>query len=224
LERDEMSVESEIFEIVVRAVLVSGSATLLASVWGLPIGVLIGLRRFRARSVVKGFFSAMIGMPTVSLGLILYMLFSRSGPLGFLHLMYTPLAITIGQSVLVTPMVISFVTGTIESTDPEIRDLARTLGASETEASLAVLRESFSGVVLAIVASFNRAVAELGVALMLGGNIRGVTRVLTTSIALETTRGELFLGIVLTVILLVIVFSLNTVVNLVQRRRRGLHD
>jgi tungstate transport system permease protein len=221
LERNEMSVESEIFEIVIRAILVSGSATLLASFWGLPIGVLIGLRRFRARSVVKGFFSAMIGMPTVSLGLILYMVFSRSGPLGFLQLMYTPLAITIGQSVLVTPMIISFVTGTIESTDPKIRDLARTLGASETEASLAVLRESLSGVVLAIVASFNRAVAELGVALMLGGNIRGVTRVLTTSIALETTRGELFLGIVLTVILLVIVFSLNTVVNFAQRRRWG---
>jgi len=216
-----MSAESEIFEIVLRAVLVSGSATLLASLWGLPIGVLIGLGRFRARSVVKGFFNAMIGMPTVSLGLILYMLFSRSGPLGFLHLLYTPLAITIGQSVLVTPMIISFVTGTIESTDPRIRDLARTLGASETQASLAVLRESLSGVLLAIVASFNRAIAELGVALMLGGNIRGVTRVLTTSIALETTRGELFLGMMLTFILLVIVFSLNTVVNLVQRRRRA---
>ena len=214
-----MSVESEIFEIAIRAIVVSGSATLLASLWGLPLGVLIGLRRFRARSAVKGFFSAMIGMPTVSLGLVLYMLFSRSGPLGYLHLMYTPLAIVIGQSVLVTPIVVSFVTGTIESTDPEIRDLARTLGASETEASLAVLRESLSGVVLAVVASFNRAVAELGVALMLGGNIRGVTRVLTTSIALETTRGELFQGTVLTGILLTIVFSLNTVVNFVQRRR-----
>ena len=215
-----MSAESEIFEIVLRAMVVSGSATLLASLWGLPIGVLIGLRRFRARSVVKGFFNAMIGMPTVSLGLILYMLFSRAGPLGFLHLLYTPLAITIGQSVLVTPIIVSLVVGTVESTDPRIRDLARTLGASEMQASLAVLRESLSGVLLAIVTSFNRAIAELGVALMLGGNIRSVTRVLTTSIALETTRGELLLGMMLTVILLVIVFSLNTVVNLVQRRRR----
>lgn len=215
-----MSVESEIFEIVIRAILVSGGATLLASLWGLPIGVLIGLGRFRGRSVVKSFFNAMIGMPTVSLGLILYMLFSRSGPFGFLHLLYTPLAIVVGQSLLVTPIVISLVMGTIESTDPEIRDLARTLGASETQASLAVLRESVSGVLLAVVTSFNRAIAELGVALMLGGNIRGVTRVLTTSIALETTRGELFLGMMLTVILLVIVFSLNTVVNFVQRRRR----
>lgn len=216
-----MSVESEIFEIVIRAILVSGSATLLALLWGLPIGVLIGLGRFRGRSVVKSFFNAMIGMPTVSLGLILYMLFSRAGPFGFLHLLYTPLAIVVGQSVLVTPIVISLIMGTIESTDPEIRDLARTLGASETQASLAVLQESVSGVLLAVVTSFNRAIAELGVALMLGGNIRGVTRVLTTSIALETTRGELFLGMVLTAILLVIVFSLNTVVNLLQRRRRG---
>ncbi len=162
-----------------------------------------------------------MGMPTVSLGLVLYMLFSRAGPLGFLHLLYTPLAMTIGQAVLITPIIVSFVTSTVESVDPEIRDLAKTLGASEVQASLAVVKESMSGVFLAIVASFNRAIAELGIALMLGGNIRGVTRVLTTSIALETTRGELVLGMVLTVILLAIVFGLNTVVSYFQRRGHG---
>jgi len=215
-----LSVETEVFEIVIRAILVSGTATLLSSLWALPAGVFLGLKRFRARSIAKGFFVTMLGMPTVSLGLILYLLFSRAGPLGFLHLLYTPQAMIIGQAVLITPIIVSFVMNTIESVDPEIRDLAKTLGASETQVSLAVLKESMNGVFLAIIASFNRAIAELGVALMLGGNIRGITRVLTTSIALETTRGELVLGLVLTIILLSIVFALNTIVNLFQRRRR----
>jgi tungstate transport system permease protein len=171
--------------------------------------------------VVKGFFNTMMGMPTVSLALILYLIFSKAGPLGFLHLLYTPLAIILGQAVLITPITVSFVTNTVESVDPEIRDLAKTLGASEAQASLAVLRESTRGVLLAIIASFNRAISELGVALMLGGNIRGVTRVLTTSIALETTRGELALGLALTIILLSIVFVSNTLVNLIQRRGTG---
>lgn len=216
-----MSVEVEIFEIVARTIVISGAATLLAALWGLPAGIFLGMKRFRGQSIVKGFFNAMLGMPTVSLGLILYLVLSRAGPLGFLHLLYTPLAITLGQAVLITPITVSFVTNTIASVDPEIRDLAKTLGASETQASIAVLTESISGVFLAIIASFNRAIAELGVALMLGGNIRGITRVLTTSIALETTRGELVLGITLTIILLSIVFTLNTIVNLLQRRETG---
>jgi tungstate transport system permease protein len=211
-------VETEILEIVVRAIVVSGTATLLATIWGLPVGVFLGLKRFRGRSVLRGFFNAMLGMPTVSLGLFLYLIFSRAGPLGFLHLLYTPIAIVLGQAILITPLIISFVASTIENVDPEIRDLAKTLGASEAQASLAVLKESMRGVFLAIIASFNRAIAELGVALMLGGNIRGVTRVLTTSIALETTRGELVLGMTLTGILLSIVFVLNTIVNLIQKQ------
>ena len=219
-----MSVVTEITEIAARAVIVSGAATLLATLWGVPTGIILGLKRFRGQSIVRGFFNAMMGMPTVSLALILYLILSRAGPLGFLHLLYTPLAIILGQAVLITPIAISFVTNTVESIDPEIRDLAKTLGASETQASIAVLRESTNGVFLAIIASFNRAISELGVALMLGGNIRGVTRVLTTSIALETTRGELALGLGLTIILLAIVFVSNTLVNLIQRRGESDSD
>jgi len=106
----------------------------------------------------------------------------------------------------------------VESVDPEIRDLAKTLGASEAQASMAVLRESKGGVSLAFIASFNRAIAELGIALMLGGNLRGVTRVLTTTIALETTRGEIVLGIAMAILLLLIVFGVSLTMNLVQRR------
>ena len=216
-----MTMETEIVEIAVRTIAVSGAATLLAALWGLPLGILLGLKRFRGRRIIVGFFNTMMGLPAVALGLLLYLLFSQSGPLGFLHLLYTPLVIALGQAVLITPITVSFTINSIEAIDPEIKDLATTLGASETEASVAVLKESIGGVLLAVAASFNRAMAELGVAIMVGGNLRGLTRVLTTSITLETTRGELLLGVALTIILLVIVFAVNTSVNMLQSRVRS---
>ncbi|HID17030.1 TPA: ABC transporter permease subunit, partial [Candidatus Bathyarchaeota archaeon] len=183
-----------VMEISTRSIAVSGTATLLSTLWGLPAGTLLGLREFRGKFFVKSFFNALLGVPTVALGLTLYLLFSKSGPLGFLRLLYTPFAMILGQSLLITPIMVSFTASAIESVEPEIKDLARTLGASEAQVSLTVLKEAISGVCLAVMASFNRAIAELGVALMLGGNIRGATRVLTTAIALETGRGEVALG------------------------------
>ncbi len=206
-----------ILDITLRSIAISGAATLLSALWGIPTGILLGLKRFPGRSIVKGLFTALLGIPTVTLGLFLYLLFSRAGPMGFLHLLYTPLAMIIGQAVLITPITVSFTTSTIESVDPEIRDLAKTLGASETQASFAVLRESMSGALLAVTASFNRAIAELGVALMLGGNLRGLTRVLTTTIALQTAKGEIMFGISLSIILLLTVATVNLAVNLIQR-------
>lgn len=208
-----------VIEITLRSIFVSGAATLLSVLWSIPMATFLGLRRFRGRFLVKGFFNALLGVPTVALGLILFLLLSRSGPLGFLGILYRPMAIVVGQAVLITPIMVSLVMSTVESVDPQIRDLAKTLGASETEASLAVLRESIGGVGLAVTASFNRAIAELGVALLVGGNIAGSTRVLTTTIALETNRGDLVLGIALAIILLFIVFALSASINLVQKAR-----
>lgn len=209
-----------VIEITVRSILISGVATLLSAAWSVPIGITLGLRKFRGKFLVKGLFNALLGIPTVSLGLALYLVFSRAGPLGFLRLLYSPLAIIVGQAVLITPIIVSFVTNAIESVDPEIKDLAKTLGASETQASIAVMMESMGGVALAVTASFNRAIAELGVALMLGGNIRGITRVLTTTIALETSRGEIVLSIALAIVLLAIVSIVSLSINLIQRRRK----
>ena len=207
-----------VLSIAARSIYVSGSATLLASAWSLPIGAMIGMSRFRGRGLVKGFFNSLIGLPTVALGLILYLLLSKSGPLGALELLYSNTAIIIGQSILITPLIVSFTMNAVESVDPDIRRLAKTLGAGDLQASLTVVREALGGVVLAVLASFNRAIAELGIALMVGGNIRGVTRVLTTTIALETTRGEIALGIALTLILLIIIYSISIAANLVIRR------
>lgn len=208
-----------VMEITVRSVLVSGSATLLSALWGVPIATILGLYKFRGKFVLKAVFNALLGIPTVTLGLILYLFLSKSGPLGFLRILYDPLGIIVGQAILVTPIIVSFIASAIESVDPEIKDLAKTLGASEFEASMAVLKESLSGVVLAITASFNRAIAELGVALMVGGNISGRTSVLTTTIALETNAGNIALAIALAIVLLLIVSAFSLSINLIQRRK-----
>jgi len=212
-----VSGDPAVLDATVRSLYISGAVTLFAVSWSLPLGMIIGSRSFLGKNLVKGFFNSMIGVPTVGLGLILYLLFSKSGPLGVLQLLYTPLAIVIGESVLVTPIMISFIVSAVENVDPEIKDLARTLGATESQANLAVLKEALPSVVLAVVAGFNRAIAELGIALMVGGNISGLTRVLTTSIALETTRGNFELAIALTMILSLIVFILSFITNALKR-------
>jgi tungstate transport system permease protein len=210
--------QDPIFQITIRSLYISGTATLLSVLWSLPLGIIVGMKTFPGKQLVKGVSNALLGMPTVALGLILYLLFSRSGALGFLHLFPSSQAIIIGQAILVTPIIVSLTTSAVESVDPEIENLAKTLGASEVEASLTVLRESIGGVLLAIIASFNRAIAELGVALAVGANLRGETQVLTTVIAMEVNRGNIEYSIQLMIILLAIVFAITILTNLLQRR------
>ena len=212
-----LSGDPEVFSVTLRSIYISGFATLLSSLWSLPIAILLGLSSFPGKRLLRGSFNAMLGIPTVVLGLILYLLLSRSGPLGIFRLLYTPLSISIGQAILITPIIVSFTSSALESTDIDLRELARTLGASSSQMHLAIMRESTWGVVLSIIAAFNRAFAELGVAMMLGGNIRYVTRLLTTSIALETARGEIAFSIALAIILMIIVFSVTLLLNYLRR-------
>lgn len=200
------------YGVVYRSLLFSGVATILAALWGTPIAMLIGLREFHGKAIIKTIFNTLIGMPTVALGLILYLIFSRAGPLGPLGLLYTPGAIMLGEAVLVTPLIVSIMTNAIEAVDPEMMNLARTLGASESQTSIAILKEAMNGVVLGNIAGFNRAVAELGVALLVGGGILGTTDVLTTDISLYSQRGDLGFAIAFSIILLLIVFGINLIV------------
>jgi tungstate transport system permease protein len=134
------------------------------------------------------------------------------------QLLFTPLGISIGQAILITPIIVSFITSAIGAVDVELRDLARTLGSTEIQASTAILKEATEGVTLAVIAGFNRAFAELGVAMMVGGNIHNLTRVLTTSIALETARGEIALSIALGLILFSTVYTLSVIINYMRRK------
>jgi tungstate transport system permease protein len=181
--------DSRVIEVTIRSLYVSGIAAIIATLWGVPIAMLIGLKDFR-------------------------------GPLGLLGLLYTPTAIIIGEALLITPIIVSLATTAIEAVDPEIMNLAKTLGASESQASIAVLKEALNGIFLGGVASFNRAIAELGVALMIGGNIFGATEVLTTVISNETSKGDIPLAIALGIILLILVFIINLALNLIKRRKK----
>lgn len=212
-----LSGDPEVLGITALSLLISGLGTVLSCAWSIPISIGLALRSFRGRRITKGLFNAFIGIPTVALGLFLYLAFSRSGPLGYFQLLYSPYAIMIGQSILVTPIVVSFSTSALESVDPDLRRLARTLGASDLQTYEVVIKEGFWGVALAVIAAFNRAFAELGIAMMLGGNIRNITRVLTTAIALETSRGDIALSIALTLILLIITMSLSIAINLAMK-------
>lgn len=215
--------EPRVLEITLRSLFISSAATAIALLWGIPIALALGTRNFRGKIFIKSFFNTMIGIPTVGLGLILYLIFSRDGPLGILRLLYTPAAIIIGAAILILPLFVSLATTAVEAVDPEIIDLARTLGASEDQAAFAVLKEAFNGIVVAGIASFNRAIAELGIALMVGGNIAGWTEVLTTAISNETAKGNLELSIALGIILLTLVFGITITtlaLNAFQRKRK----
>jgi len=215
-----ISGDPTVLDVTLRSLYVSGAAVLIAALWGIPIAVLLGLKDFRGKFFLKGLLNALIGIPTVGLGLILYLVFSRSGVLGFLHMLYSPTVIIIGEALLVTPIVVSFSANALEAVSSEIEDLAKTLGASEDQAFFAVFREALDGVILATVSSFNRAVAELGVAQMVGGNISGFTSVLTTTIANETDAGHIPISIALAIILFIVVFGITLTVNFLQRRRK----
>lgn len=206
--------DPELVEITLRSLQVSFYAVLIASAAGVPLGVAIGMRDFKGKRFLKTIFTTLIGMPTVALGLILFLLLARNGPFGYFQLLYTVQGISLGEAILVIPIVVSFTTSAIESKERDrLKDLAHTLGASELDTSMAILQEASTPIVLAVIAAFNRAFAELGVAMMLGANIRGLTRVLTTSIALQTAMGEIGLSIALSIILMTVVFTLNIVTS-----------
>lgn len=209
-----------VYGAVYRSLLFSGVAAILAVLWATPIAMLLGLKDFPGKSIIKGFFTTMIGLPTVALGLFLWLILRKDvGPLGFLGLLYTPGAIIIGEALLVTPLIVSIATNAIEAVDPEMMNLAKTLGASESQASIAVLKEAINGIIFADVAGFNRAIAELGVALMVGGNLAGFTDVLTTDISTLTARADFVTAIALAIILLLIVFGINLIIVIARNPR-----
>jgi tungstate transport system permease protein len=211
---------NEVYATVLRSLYVTGVGTLLACLWSIPIAMVLGLHSFRGKWLIKGVFSALIGVPTVALGLLLYLFMSRQGLFGFLHLLYTVNGIAIGQSILVTPLIVSFTSSALGAADVQLRDLAKTLGASNLRTNLAIIRETVWSMVLAITAAFNRGFGELGVAMMIGGNLFQETRVLTTSIALETNLGQFDVAMAYAIILMAIVFTITLTLNLVERLRQ----
>jgi tungstate transport system permease protein len=165
-------------------------------------------------NLTQTFFS----IPTVAIGLFVFVMFSRAGPLGGLGLMFTPTVMVLGQMVLITPILLGLTVSALSGVDRSIIDTARSLGASGFQTAIAVTREARFAVMAAIIMGFGRAISEVGIALMVGGNIRGFTRVITTAISLETSKGDLELSIALGIILISIALIINVILNQVQQR------
>ncbi|RLE72923.1 MAG: ABC transporter substrate-binding protein [Thermoprotei archaeon] len=209
----------EVVEIAFRSLAVSGLATLMASIWSIPLAAVLTHSKSRFCRTVLDVLNAMIGVPTVLIGLLLYLLLSRTGPLGIFNLLYTPLAISFGQAILITPLLISLAAEHLGRVRESVSELALSLGATRVQMATTVIREAGPQLVSTALVAFNRAIGELGVALMVGGDIRRFTRVMTTAIALEVEKGEFELALALGGILLFITILVTVAVRAFGRVR-----
>jgi len=207
----------ELLRIILLSLQVSGSALVAATLLGLPLGACLALRRMPLRGLIISLLNTGMGLPPVAVGLFLYLLLSRSGPLGFMELLYSPSAMVIAQSILALPIVASLSQAAIAGVDPVIRQAAVTLGATPVQESLAVIREARYAIVAGVLAGLGRVMAEVGAIIIVGGNIAGYTRVMTTTIALETDKGNFELAIALGIILLAISFAITVALRFFQR-------
>lgn len=209
--------DPEVYFIVWTSVKVATSATFLASVVGVPLGLVLALRDFRGKPLTIVILNTLMALPTVAVGLLLYGFLSRRGPLGDLGLLFTPAGIAAGLFVLALPTVVNLTLAAIRSADPRLFVTCKLLGATPIQQAWKILQETRFAVTAAIVVALGRVISEVGIAMMLGGNIKGFTRTMTTAIALETAKGEFELGLALGMILLMVAFGINALLFLLQR-------
>ncbi len=213
-----LAFDSEVVQAIWTSLYTSGCAIVLAALFGIPAGLLIGLSSFQGKRLVITGLNTLMALPTVVVGLVVYGMLSRQGPLGEWGLLFTPLAMIIGQTVLATPIVANYTLAAVSGADNRIMSTAMTLGAGPLQSALQLLKEVRFGIMAAVIAGFGRVIAEVGVAMMLGGNIRGYTRTMTTSIALETSKGEFAFGLALGIVLMAVALVVNLFLNLLQQR------
>lgn len=210
--------DAAVSEIVLLSLQVSGVALVLSALVGVPFGSWLALGRFPGRGLVIALVYTGMGFPPVVVGLVVYLLLSQSGPLAVLHWLFTPWAMMLAQVVMAFPLVAGFTMVAVLGVNPNLRQQVRSLGATPWQATQAMLWEARLGVLVAVIAGFGGIISEVGAAMMVGGNIEGSTRVLTTAIVLETRKGNFELAIALGVILLAITFVVNVAVLRLQGR------
>jgi tungstate transport system permease protein len=203
------SLDSQLFAIVWLSVKVSGLAVLIAAAIALPLGAWLALSKFPGRSIVISILNGLMGLPPVVIGLLVYLLLSRAGPLGAMGLLFTPTAMVVAQTLLILPIIAALVRQVIEDAWGEYAEQLTSLRASRWQAMLALLWDTRFSLLTAVLAGFGRAAAEVGAVMIVGGNIDGVTRVMTTAIALETSKGDLPLALALGLILIALVVFAN---------------
>ncbi len=214
------TLDSEVINCTLVSLKVSSIGVLLASLVALPLSFVIVINEFRGKRAVITLFDTLMAMPTVVVGLFVFSFISRQGPLGVLGLLFTPAAMIIGQFILSTPLITALSISALQGVDPRVRITALALGARSYYVTLTLMREARFAIVAAIIAGFGRIIGEVGSAMMLGGNIRGYTRTITTAIALETSKGQFSLGLALGIILLIVALSVNVVLRYLQHKTR----
>ena len=211
--------DSAVREIAARTVLVSGAATALAVFVGVPLGYALARTAFRGRTLLLGFVNTGMGMPPVVVGLIVWLLLVRSGPFGDLDLIYTRRAMVLAQFLIATPIVVGFTVASMQALPPRLPDLLAILGAGRIRTIWLLAREAKLGLLVAIMAGFGGIISEVGASMTVGGNLERSTRVLTTAIVTETSRGEVERALVLGILLLTMSFLVNLTLTIVQQRR-----
>lgn len=202
--------DPELAQIVLLSLQVTGTALAISTVVGIPVGAWLGLKRFVGRRWVIALLYTGMGFPPVVVGLFVYLILSRSGPFGFLGWLFTPRAMIMAQAVISFPLVAGFTMAAVMAVDPNLRQQLTSLGATSWQATIAVLREARVGVIVSIIAGFGSIISEVGAVMMVGGNIQGATRVLTTAIVLETRKGAFDVAMALGIVLLGLSFLANT--------------
>jgi tungstate transport system permease protein len=211
-------IDASAWAITVRTLAVSGTATCLAVLVGVPFGYLLANRQFRGRTMLLGLFNTGMGMPPVVVGLVVWILLVRSGPFGDWELIYTPQAMVVAQFLLATPIIIGFTSASFQSLSPRLGDLLRVLGAGRLQRLWLLAREARLGVLVAVMAAFGAIVSEVGASMIVGGNLERSTRVLTTAIVTETSRGEVERALALGLVLFLLSLAVNVLLTNVQQR------
>lgn len=212
-----LSGDEALWHIVRLSLWVSGLAVLLGGLAGVPIGAWLGLRDFRGREWLTAFIYTGMGFPPVVVGLVVFLLLSRQGPLGTLGWLFTPTAMVTAQVILALPLIIGVTMTAVRDVSPELRQQMRALGATDRQVLFTTLREARNGVIVGLVAGFGAAISEVGAVMLVGANIRGKTQVLTTAIVEETRKGEFSLALALGIVLLLLAFLVNLVTVFMSR-------
>ncbi len=208
--------DKELFLVVWTSLKISLVAVLLASVFAIPLGLVVALKQFLGRNFLLSILNTLMALPTVIVGLLLYGLLNRQGVMGEFGLLYTPTAMIIGQSILIIPIIWNLSIAAVRSADPRLRITCLSLGANLFQRGITYVNEVRYALMAAIIAGFGRAIGEVGVAMMLGGNIEGFTRTMTTAIALETSKGDFEFALALGLMLLLVAFVVNIVLQQFQ--------
>jgi tungstate transport system permease protein len=218
-----ITLDPEVIEISWRSLRISVTATVIGSLICIPLGSIIHFNRFPGKTTLINLIQTLYSVPTVVIGLVVFVIFSHAGPLGMLDLLFSPEVMILGEVLLVMPLLTGFTVSALTGVDQAVTDTARGLGASRFQTVVTVIKEARFAVMAAVIMGFGRAVSEVGLALMVGGNIYGYTRVITTAISLETGKGNIELSFALGIILLFIALVVNVILNRIQRGKNVLY-